>query len=914
MELHTNVWSYQVKIRAEGYHREDCLKSLSTTLSALLCLALEAIVPNWGLAQTDYGTRLGVRAGSETSYVPQGPGVMLEALDPAVRRWYVPQELFKEYEWRQWQYTNYARDSYQRYVETALEGDYFYALYGNFVPRGWLIFNNAQIRPQQFGNTLFKSDRFGQWFSEVVVATDQQGQYHYSMTVSSQLRTVLSPMIFSKPRFDGVQFDLSTDRYDATLVYSRISSPGGATTADLEVPRTNNTTLLGGRFGMALGDAVQVALHTINSHHSNTLSDKLAGNPFAGDLTVAQNKTVNFIQIVLRDDSPEDGVGGAAFFPAGSDILITYRDGQKDAGKDIRFEPVIEGGFVKQGFLAADGSEEIRLLYDFNSAAFIDRARQKKEEIEKVEFRLSIGNDYQVWMTSDQQINRDGQPILLMVKQAEGNVKDITNLKTLSFEYGLPTATHIFGGTIEVRDMKGFDLYGEYDLNWNYRKYPNPSKSSHAAYSGTSDLRQAPAWMLNVSRKFAPFFAFGEAYSMDPAYNTRTFVTQGAGGIEYDSERRGMVELVEDNDDQDRYPDTVRYDWLAGDPRVFPGWDANNDFVPDINQNDNFARSNVTPDYEEPFLRYGSDRPEFLFGVDMNNNFWIDQYENDELPDYPYRKDHQGYNIYAGADITPELRFSVGIMREGLISSEQENNSIYGIITYEGNSPRFGKLRLFQMSKKVADDIPDNLLQWAPDNTLLGGELTQVEDPLLARDTFVSQSFFGHRLQWGSIALTSKVNYVLFKQLMGAEARARYNLPEEDFFFGAISKLSYRRHLGNLVFEPRWKSEFRKQSRGLFEFDKQTSLLELVSALIEIPVMRVTQLQAGVEYVYYNDFEEDLNDYNSLVGAIQFSNESDYLGYRLRSLVGLSLQSKSFSGQKSQLTSQSFITIFAGLN
>ena len=88
----------------------------------------------------------------------------------------------------------------------------------------------------------------------------------------------------------------------------------------------------------------------------------------------------------------------------------------------------------------------------------------------------------------------------------------------------------------------------------------------------------------------------------------------------------------------------------------------------------------------------------------------------------------------------------------------------------------------------------------------------------------------------------------------------------------------------------------------------------MFSALIEIPIMRVTQLQAGVEYVYYNDFEEDRNDYNSLVGAIQFSNESDYLGYRLRALVGLSLQNKSFSGQKSQLTSQSFITIFAGLN
>ena len=30
--------------------------------------------------------------------------------------------------------------------------------------------------------------------------------------------------------------------------------------------------------------------------------------------------------------------------------------------------------------------------------------------------------------------------------------------------------------------------------------------------------------------------------------------------------------------------------------------------------------------------RYASDRPEFLFGVDMNNNGIIDRFENDDLP------------------------------------------------------------------------------------------------------------------------------------------------------------------------------------------------------------------------------------------------------------------------------------------
>ena len=40
----------------------------------------------------------------------------------------------------------------------------------------------------------------------------------------------------------------------------------------------------------------------------------------------------------------------------------------------------------------------------------------------------------------------------------------------------------------------------------------------------------------------------------------------------------------------------------------------------------------------------------------MNNNFWIDQYENDEEPDYPYRRDHRGYNVYGGADLTPQTQ------------------------------------------------------------------------------------------------------------------------------------------------------------------------------------------------------------------------------------------------------------------
>ena len=113
------------------------------------------------LAQ-DYGTRLGVQRGGAVSFAPYGPGVLFDALDPAVKKWYVPQELYNEYRWKQWEYSNYARQHYRRYVNIDLEGDYFYDLFGNFVTRGWLIFTNSQTQPLQFGNSLIKARRFEQ--------------------------------------------------------------------------------------------------------------------------------------------------------------------------------------------------------------------------------------------------------------------------------------------------------------------------------------------------------------------------------------------------------------------------------------------------------------------------------------------------------------------------------------------------------------------------------------------------------------------------------------------------------------------------------------------------------------------------------------------------------------------------------
>ena len=117
------------------------------------CVSLLFMLTLSAATAQDYGARLGtVQRGGKVTFEPTGPGVLFDALDPVVRKWYVPQELYAEYGWRQWEYGNYARDTYQRFVNTAIEGNYFYDVYGNFLTRGWLIYDWREEAPLTTGS------------------------------------------------------------------------------------------------------------------------------------------------------------------------------------------------------------------------------------------------------------------------------------------------------------------------------------------------------------------------------------------------------------------------------------------------------------------------------------------------------------------------------------------------------------------------------------------------------------------------------------------------------------------------------------------------------------------------------------------------------------------------------------------
>ena len=238
------------------------------------------------------------------------------AMTPVQRKWQYPQSLYHFYRWTGEEYSNYARNLYQRYVTIELEGFRQYDMYGNYISRGFEIYDWSIDNPETFGSVVRKGPNFDRWFSELVVSSMSKGQFYSAVSIGEALRTTLTPLTFSKPAFNGIQWDFAADKYEATIVASRLASPGSSVAFETSPGQIlgNMTNLFGGHTKLQLGDFSKLGFTYLNVSNFST-SRKLGDNSFRGVLTEAQNGgNVETVILRLSDDSPEDGRGGAQLF------------------------------------------------------------------------------------------------------------------------------------------------------------------------------------------------------------------------------------------------------------------------------------------------------------------------------------------------------------------------------------------------------------------------------------------------------------------------------------------------------------------------------------------------------------------------------------------------------------------------
>ena len=903
-------------------------------------LAALAGQPQSGGAQPEYGHRLGERGPTGVVFRPYGPGVDTDLLDPMLRKQYLPQEIRHEHRWRTWQTTNYAVDSYWRYLSPLQQGEYHYDSFGNFLTRGWLIYDWTEDRPRTSeGSRILRTSNYSGFFSNLIIAADQKGQYSYAVTIGDEIRTTLTPMTFRKAVYNGTKVDFSSDRLSITGLMSRISAPG-FTTDPNPAALNNAVNMQAGRAVFSVGEYVTLGGTFVNAHSTRGTLESFKGNPLKGALSTSQvQNQVNTITIRLSDDSPGDSRGGAVLLF--DDVEVSTTIGEVDTvlyGNSIGFTPDREGGTLREGVLVADGSEQILLRYELSRLGEIISDRDLVKNIRGVRFRLILVNDYKVEVTSDRQTNLEGQPVFLTVAQAEGNIQDGSNRREVAFNYGLPTANQIFGFTLETREIFGFRLFTEFDVNHKYRQYPNNQLQKHRAFSGIEGDETAQAWMMNLSKSDYPWYFLAEGFYMDEDYSTSSYILDGIGRVDYEDDTRSLYDFVDDNDDDDRLPDQKR---LFQDPRqgherqnqsrssagfaddaIFPGWDENGDFVSDFNQNSNRLQENVFPDYDEPFLRYASDRPEFLFGIDLNNNGWIDRFENDNEPDYPYKRDHMGYNLFLRRYLSPELRLQAGQTRQELISDERRNRTTYGMVAYERDIAGVGKFRFYNLLKKAEDDIQDDLVQWvqAPGST---GSLTPIADPLAALDTWINTAWLGleRRANLG-VNYAHKLKY----QTLG-QGSPDSGHKENTRFLGIVNKAAYLIEAGSMQIRPRLKSELLRDNTpyalGGEERQEWTGTLDFS---VRFPFLNKSHVELGVEQLFFEELivaDEEVEqgeftgDFRNTVLAAQVTNIGEYAGYRLITQFGYSLNRRSFErfdgDRQTETGGLSFATVYASL-
>ena len=902
-----------------------------------------AILALWALGgelyAEDYGNRLGQGHGVGLQYVTRGRSTLINAIDPRVQKWYMPQELYREYRLKQWEYTNYARNFYRSYLSATLEGDYFYDLFGRRVMHGWLVYEARKEQPRASeGNSLLKGLPYGGNFQNLIIASDSKGQHHFSLTIGDEIATTLTPMTFRKAVFNGVQFHYLQNRYAGTVLLSRISAPL-VTTSSFDVGLTNATELTAGRLTAQLGEHLTVGGTYVNSHNSRATLERFAGNMFKGFLTTDQaSNAVAFVEVRLGDDSPEDGVNGAVLFA--ENIILKDVRGQQWNGAQVGYVPARTGGELRDGFAVADGGDRIVLRYNLEALAaarVVEVAGEPTwqpttvDSLAEVRFELTLANDYRVEVASNRQTNIEAQPVFLLVERAPGNVGDTSNRRTVRFDYGLPTANQLAGLTLEVRQLWGFDLYAELNVNHRFAQYPSPLLTTHRTSS-----RQAAAWMVEFAHRRSPYFLHGEVFSMDPDYTTSVFMTETNGRVDYVDQESFLYDYVDDNDDLDRFPDQKRR-WQsarlgqtlstgegAADPAVFPGWDENGDFISDFNQNDTPTRRNALADYEEPFLRFNVDRPEFLFGLDMNNNGWIDRFEDDAEPDYPYDRDLRGYNVYGGVEVVPKVRLIAGQTRQWQLSSKRRSEAAYGLFVLEQDWPGVGRLRVFEQLKKVRDNIADDRLA-AP--LALGEQQAVVEDPLAAQNTWIHTAWLGFDYTGlKSLHVINKFKYEGFHQRDAQPVLAERGARHLGHFLGVVNKLDYGHDMGRVHLRPRLKNELFWDVPYLARASERQWWKQLLSFSVRFPIFRESWIETGVEQVFTTELAaapkrlaagERTGDGQQTVLAIELTNYGTYLGYRSVMQCGLRFDRDQFERVGRQPETQTgslvFVSFYAGL-
>ena len=494
--------------------------------------------------------------------------------------------------------------------------------------------------------------------------------------------------------------------------------------------------------------------------------------------------------------------------------------------------------------------------------------------------------------------------------------------KVVEFDYGIPTGQALYGLDWDL-SLKGLKVKGELVANPQYFLFPVGSNA------GKRFGKQALGYFLTAEKEVGPIEIGGEIFNLDPDYSGNYDSDRGGAAFFSDNcfvcPQMQEMSVMTDNDDNDQWPDEMLNELPSAeksDSGIFPGLDENNDLIPDSDQN-----FNGIPDWTEPILFYDADPPDFIYGIDFNNNGIVDYRENDALPDYPYPRDRQGVHLVATKKGLGRWGkwASVGYYTMQEPAGGGEAKAIYARYEHNFISPYLGKIRINEDIKQVQDDIRDDVYIWedvgfsqripSPSPHLKGPMIEARDlnsqifppdvDPLNMRNSLVNTLFISSAFrQFSNLNVINSVQWIRNSQ---AEAEFDDGTQQEAGVlstFTMVNRLDYTINVGNLNIRPMFKHLLlREHSSGLEDATGDGSIR---SFSIYAPIIRTrfdltakSNLQLGFQgFPFWRhtslDRVDQRNDFKEWTLVLMMSNRSDHYGYNLASQFGFIKTSREY--------------------
>jgi hypothetical protein len=489
--------------------------------------------------------------------------------------------------------------------------------------------------------------------------------------------------------------------------------------------------------------------------------------------------------------------------------------------------------------------------------------------------------------------------------------------------------------------LLGMDISGEYQVNVRNSKYP--------LLPGDRYSKKYTAWYVHAKRRQGPVTLGGELFRIDPNYSPSLDLYS----LEADAYPFGPADttgargvhswLVDDNDDNDRYPDgwyqwsgaqsglpqsfnyktNDRELWNPDNPKpdagIFPGLDENNDGIPDDDQN-----TNGIADYDEFFMMYYRDPPRFDFGDDWNNNGTIDNREDDRKPDQIYDQDLKGHHIFASVQPIRDAVLTLGRVRQEQIAGGGLNSINYGKLEYELNFPKYGNVEAYHVTKRVWDDIADPTYQVAGETFVKGSVKTFTADPMEHRNSYVHTSYLGTQiLRIPNVRIENNL-----KSEINRQRKSDFQEKATVDYWGGVHKIDY-------TFTPMARFTITPQLKYRWEWG-QVERTEKKDTWIHqywvMPILRMdyeltprTILRGGLQgdpfflddkvFMHRSRNKVDPTEsLNARIFKLMVTQSSDYFGYKVYFNAGFEIQRISYVEEEdeSEDFSSFFFRIMAG--